>query len=546
MFDYIAKFSKLPQEVRERISNPVVSARVEAMEEKHGVSLAKTIMRVATKDLGLEYIGLTLMKEYGLDGARADALAQDLYKNVFYLIADWLGIPAEAAGELNVKSEKLKVVENSNFSTFNIQHSTFNNKINDKTQISDKDQDKNEHDDLLIPELLGTPVPIKIARKDLEEEEKIVGHKIPEPRLMASKITAPKDVELKVEFKAPPKYVRTPVYSANSSSILNSNAIRQNSEQTNNVLTEIKTLDSSAIETIADQAVISASGMFSSSGQKERARAVLKSYLKGIRMRLEAKLALGKSFETGGAGMDEQNCDELLKMADEAKKNPPARKVDALRALDKIINEGARDIPYDIKSAIKEREEEDKLKAESNKLKVEREITKSQSVETPGTIKVSISSDGITGVRKNVEQAENPEPAPDAISAKIRVQTDSGRKKRMDDVMFTPKVMGPIDELRYMDLVTFRRLNPDPVKATVKIKEKIELLGQDQYAKRIEGIKAWRLSPVNKLYSMIGNESITGGKSVEKIIEDLRLKGAEYLAAKEFDAIMDLNKGLRF
>ena len=79
-----------------------------------------------------------------------------------------------------------------------------------------------------------------------------------------------------------------------------------------------------------------------------------------------------------------------------------------------------------------------------------------------------------------------------------RPMAKTGGKIKMEDVKFEPKTMGPIDELRHMNLINFRRFDKDPFKAVEKIKEKISLF-ENEYRKKLEGIKAWRLSPLNKL-----------------------------------------------
>ena len=121
-----------------------------------------------------------------------------------------------------------------------------------------------------------------------------------------------------------------------------------------------------------------------------------------------------------------------------------------------------------------------------------------------------------------------------------------GNKKRMEDVRSAPIIMSPIDELAYMDLVNFRRLDPDPNKRVAKIEEKIALLEKEGIDKKIEGIRVWRLNPVSKTYLAIGQESIGSGKSIADIIKERKDQGLNYLSQEEFDAVMDLNNNLRF
>ncbi len=116
----------------------------------------------------------------------------------------------------------------------------------------------------------------------------------------------------------------------------------------------------------------------------------------------------------------------------------------------------------------------------------------------------------------------------------------------MDDVKFVPKVVGPLEELKYIDLVSFHRLGQEARANTAKIKAKIDLLGEQGYGKRLEGVSAWRNSPLNELYLAMGNESIGTGEPIDAIIEKRKKAKKDFLSAAEFDAIMDLNKSLRY
>ena len=56
------------------------------------------------------------------------------------------------------------------------------------------------------------------------------------------------------------------------------------------------------------------------------------------------------------------------------------------------------------------------------------------------------------------------------------------------------KLTGPVEELRAITLVDFRRLSRDPSEAAMKIKDKIDLLTGESFEKRSAGIAAWTAS----------------------------------------------------
>ncbi|KKT68371.1 MAG: hypothetical protein UW63_C0079G0006, partial [Candidatus Uhrbacteria bacterium GW2011_GWF2_44_350] len=121
----------------------------------------------------------------------------------------------------------------------------------------------------------------------------------------------------------------------------------------------------------------------------------------------------------------------------------------------------------------------------------------------------------------------------------------SGRPK-MDDVAFTRKLSGPVEELQNMSLEEFRRLSRHPEEAVTKISDKISLLEEQGISQKISGIKAWRASAVNRLYLDMNKQALMTGKKITEIIADRTAAGQETLTVEEAQVINKLNGGLRF
>lgn len=272
---------------------------------------------------------------------------------------------------------------------------------------------------------------------------------------------------------------------------------------------------------------------FGSAELADRFGQILKTYLRGIRDRLEAKLTLTKPFLSGGLSFDENSAEKVMALADKIIKAEPAESF-APRPKIKISEpapagprEITKDAAYDF-SRLKNQKIKSALANDLKKLDTSHELA------PPRVKKIESSPASEAGQRPLIKrrfEAENLSQSP---------------KVKLQDVKYVPKVMGPLDELRYMDLTNFRRLDNDPLKSTAKIRDKIDLLAEEAYAKKLEAIRFWRLSPINKLYLEIGHLSIGSGKPIDVIIGERRMNGAAYLTADEFKAIMDLNKSLRF
>ena len=121
-----------------------------------------------------------------------------------------------------------------------------------------------------------------------------------------------------------------------------------------------------------------------------------------------------------------------------------------------------------------------------------------------------------------------------------------GSRPKIQDIKIAPKLIGPLEELRSLNLIDFRRLSPNPQEAAQKIKQKIENLASESFAKRMAGIKAWQASQLYRLYLIIGQQSIQRNKLVREIIDERQQRGEPILTLAEFESIMDLNKSLRF
>jgi hypothetical protein len=122
----------------------------------------------------------------------------------------------------------------------------------------------------------------------------------------------------------------------------------------------------------------------------------------------------------------------------------------------------------------------------------------------------------------------------------------SSSRPIMHDVKPAPKIMGPMEEIQFLDLVNFRRLGKTPEEITVKIFNKIKLLEKDGYEKMIAGISAWRKSPVSRLYLHIVQEAVISNLPLKEAIEKREKNKQEGLTLAEIEAIMNLNSKLIF
>jgi hypothetical protein len=154
-----------------------------------------------------------------------------------------------------------------------------------------------------------------------------------------------------------------------------------------------------------------------------------------------------------------------------------------------------------------------------------------------------------SGIISALKEKLAPAAAPVATEKTVKSASSSGLasgREKITDIKVPSRLVGPIDELQNFRLVDFRQLNSDPLKACLKIKDKIDLLENQSFSKKIEGVNAWQKSEVNRLYLTLGKESVEQGKSLEEVIKVRTAQGQISLSKEEFLALGKLNKMLEY
>jgi len=352
------------------------------------------------------------------------------------------------------------------------------------------------------------------------------------------------------------------------------------------------------------QEVIKAAGLtFPSSDLLYRFQNILSTYLKGVRSRISVRDALAKEISLGGLNLNDKEIDGVLKACDrynqvdfskEISLKPSISRLDEIMSIkkDNLITE-----EYDLKKAImagQVKKPEYKIEApeKTKEISAPEEI---KSLEAPGVIKKLEAPDEVPALKmvdeklpvkkqedkkeveiKAPEQIKKPEIAPSFIksnvvaskpivgvkveekkeipshspivsTARVFNQTkENPVKPVMHDVKPVTRVMGPIEELKFLDLINFRRLGKTPADISTKIFSKIKLLEEGGYDKMIAGVKAWRQSPVNRLYLKMMQEAVSKGMTIKDLTSSVKDKNDRYLSLEEIEEIIKMNSRLVF
>lgn len=138
-----------------------------------------------------------------------------------------------------------------------------------------------------------------------------------------------------------------------------------------------------------------------------------------------------------------------------------------------------------------------------------------------------------------------PRPALKPILSPASVALPRDTKPKMEDVKVVRMVAGPIDELATMSIVEFRRLSRDPREATLKIRDKIELLKEEGFERYLAAVRAWQSSEPNRAYLALTREALGASTTVPDLIREKSQAAQATLTLDEFHAILTLNGQLQ-
>jgi hypothetical protein len=262
--------------------------------------------------------------------------------------------------------------------------------------------------------------------------------------------------------------------------------------------------------------IVSQSKIILNPEQAARLQTILTARLKDIRDGQETKDILSRDYVMGGMSFAESQVGAVMPILEQEFKKISER----LRA----------EAEEKISAERRAEEEKRKTTAETDRLREE------QSRDKRFSELVGESS------RKKVI------PAPPKVPSGKPVVASPAQagKPKIQDIKYEPKLVGPVDEIGSLTLVDFRRLGATAKEATLKVKEKIESLKAESIKKWQEGVSAWNGGEVNKLYLQLFGEALQKRKSLKEISAGRESAGEPSLSQDEINAIIELNRSLRF
>lgn len=126
-----------------------------------------------------------------------------------------------------------------------------------------------------------------------------------------------------------------------------------------------------------------------------------------------------------------------------------------------------------------------------------------------------------------------------------RPQIITPSKPIVSDIKAPIHTVGEVQEFRLLDLKGFRRIGVNANDIIEKMKQRLDDLAADNYAKKIEAIKAYYKSDLYNQYNDIASQVIAKNKPVKEIIGQMQSEGKEVMTHDEFNKLSEFNEYIR-
>lgn len=530
MFDYLQQFNNLPKDIRDQVSSPDVMAILNELEKKYQVDLAVLVMKVMIKSLSLKSLPTVLMEESGLDQLKAASLSEEMTKRIFSRASEYLQItkPVQAPEKINkiIVSEKLE----------NPPVAPLSKETGQKEKIIMAQGESSSDNDLrtiisasgiMLPSsdletrfktIISTylrGVRSKIATRDaLAKEINLGGLNLSQTEIdrvlsSADKLSSATGLKKEVSLKAP---------SALDKIISSDLAAIKNQEYDFK-----KALESGQVSRFDYKKALAVSTA-KEDIKTQKEKTVNQNLIKMVAapsqsLPLSAPLEMKRLTFLEGTG--KENNSNLVHQ------NKPPQVAGVKEVPQNTLNNNQAN-----SSLNKKPDQADKILSNNFILSEVNNGEKKKSSEDSRVIEKS-------------SAPNRPVIAVAAARSSLNLK-ESQTKPVLQDIKAAPRVMGPVEELQFLDLVNFRRLGQNPAEISAKILSKIKLLEADGYDRMIAGVRAWRRSPVNVLYIKMVQEAISRGQTIKDLAASLEKNTEKYLSLAEIEEIISLNSKLIF
>ena len=272
------------------------------------------------------------------------------------------------------------------------------------------------------------------------------------------------------------------------------------------------------IDKTADEVINHSLVNISDENGKRKLKSYLTAYFRGIRDILQTKEALAKPLASGGMEFDAMAIEKVMALAKEE--------------FGKINSEGEErknesGIMNHESSGVEEKKMESVEKKEENSIKNSAEGDNNQERQPP-------------------PQTTNYQlPAPNPNIRRERPQVIDTDKPKIAEVRLPSKLTGPLEEIEQISLRDLRRFAQNHQGFADRTMERIKILENESFEKRMMGIAAWRKSMLYQQYLNVIQNSLERNISIPEMIGAVIEAESQNMSLREWQTVNRLNRELR-
>lgn len=490
------RFHRLADDLKAAVTSPEAIEQIEKLEQKYGVALADILIRLMVKEITLADLPSEITKESKLEQQQTDALLQDLQTTLLRQVIPYLSQSAVRQEPVLIRPPAPPQV------------------LAQTQRVGPAAQ----------PRPLSSPLPTSA----------LVQPARPRPPAPIQPLTPvqPRPPRVPIERPLPPQTPqRAPAATlrhrpeARASYYVDPEDEADISRHRDR-LRELAGPSPTAELRPAIDALMTRAGVRIPPDQAARLSSLLLSRLRDVRTTEEFSTILTRPWHDGGMGMEAQTAATLASMTDdEAAKLHDAQLARHLATPAAVSPQPA--LPQ-VRPA----------------------------VPVPAVPPVS-PSPGPPRIPRPVQPSPSPVPSQSVRRPATPLQPRSAvrpvvertgasetNQRLIHDIKRPVRPVSPAEELASLTADDFRQMARTFAEAAGKVLERINLLAEESYSKRSEGIAAWRQSDLYKVYLGIGSESMASAQPIDVVIERRKAAGQPYLTTDEFAVLADLNRQL--
>jgi len=281
---------------------------------------------------------------------------------------------------------------------------------------------------------------------------------------------------------------------------------------------------------------------FSDAAIESRFRGVLMTYFRGVRHAKEVGYMLGLPKMSGGMELPKDKIAIILTVLEQAAQDfHKARRDVVAKPASTSLQRGE---PFDVEMMQKAEDVEHQLSAPVP-VKIEPKSVPEKILAAKPNMPVAVKK---TPAPNNVARLAYAKPVsagrPEVmrpVATEQAAMAGKQAKPQIRDLKADRRLVGPVEELEFVDLINLRQLGKTPDEMLAQLKKKFDYLTEQSIVKKVEGVQAWKKSPVFRLYIAMTYEGLRERKAIAEVIRARQIANSECLTLSEYEMIGRLN-----